>query len=83
MTKIGYIVKVKAKGREYFYLRKSVRGKNNMVRKETIFSFGTKEKAFSKLLEWKYDLSLLPNELKKLGYDLEDVEIWINQINKK
>jgi hypothetical protein len=82
MNKIGYIVKIKSKGREYFYLRKSVR-KVDLVEKKTIYSFGSKRNAIEKILLWKENLELLPEELKKLGYGKEDILKWIEQINNK
>lgn len=83
MAKTGFIVKNVSKGREYFYLRKSIRVKNNVVNKKNLFSFGSRKKAIENLNEWKNDISKMPNELKKLGYDLEDIDNWINQIESK
>ncbi|MBG9585551.1 hypothetical protein [Cytobacillus firmus] len=83
MNKIGFIVRVKAKGKEYFYLRKSIREKNDLIRKEKIYSFGHREKAIRRLQEWQNDIDQMPKELINLGYDLDDVQIWLNEINSK
>lgn len=84
MAKTGFIVKNVSKGREYFYLRKSIRVKtNNVVNKKNLFSFGSRKKAIENLNEWLNDVSKMPSELKNLGYDLEDVKIWIEQIESK
>jgi hypothetical protein len=82
LSKIGFIVKNKSNGKEYFYLRKSIRSKE-LVSKQNIFSFGNKEKALNNLFEWKKDFNKMPLELKGLGYDLEDVSNWIEQIESK
>lgn len=83
MNKIGFIVKVKAKGKDYFYLRKSIRDKNDLIRKENIFSFGHREKAIKRLQDWQTNEAQMPTELINLGYDLEDVRDWLEQINSK
>lgn len=83
MAKIGFIVRVRAKGKEYFYLRKSIREKNDLIRKEKIYSFGHREKAIRKLQEWQSDIDQMPKELINLGYDLDDVQVWLNEINSK
>lgn len=82
MSKVGYIVKIKAKGKDYFYLRKSVREKKQVF-KENIYSFGTREKAIDNLVLWGKDLNNLPDDLRELGYDLEDVISWKEQIMNK
>lgn len=83
MAKIGFIVRVRAKGKDYFYLRKSIRDKNDLIRKEKIFSFGNREKAIRRLQDWQSDIDHMPKELINLGYDLDDVQVWLNEINSK
>jgi hypothetical protein len=82
MDKTGFVVKVTSKNREYFYLRRSF-WKDNRPQNKNIFSFGNKEKAVKNLNEWKNDFNKIPIELKKMGYDLEDVLTWIEQIESK
>lgn len=83
MNKIGFIVRVRARGKDYFYLRKSIRDKNDLIRKENIFSFGHREKAIKRLKDWQSGEDQMPKELINLGYDLEDVQVWLNEINSK
>lgn len=82
MTKKGFIIKVKSKGREYFYLRRSV-WKNKVSRPENIFSFGSKEKALHKISLWKNNTDSFPEELKKMGFGEEDISLWLEQIENK
>lgn len=82
MNKVGYITKIKSRGKEYFYLRKSIR-KLNSIEKKQIYSFGSREDALKNLDNWKINIEFLPQELKDLGYSLEDVLYWIEQIEKK
>lgn len=83
MAKIGFIVRVRGKGKDYFYLRKSIRDKNDLIRKENIFSFGHREKAIKRLQDWQSGEVKMPKELINLGYDLEDLRDWLEQINSK
>ncbi|WP_256816686.1 hypothetical protein [Cytobacillus sp. Bac17] len=85
MSKTGFLVKVSSKGREYFYLRKSERLKENKAvkRDRNIYSFGTRSKAIENLQDWQRDIEKMPNDLKILGYDREDVLSWIEQIENK
>lgn len=85
MSKTGFLVKVSSKGREYFYLRKSERLKENKAvkRDRNVYSFGTRSKAIENLQDWKRDIEKMPNDLKILGYDREDVLSWIEQIENK
>ena len=82
MNKIGYIIRIKSKGRYYFYLRKSFR-EDNKPKNKTIYSFGNKEKAVNSLEEWINNHDLMPGELKELGYDIEDVKGWITEIKNR
>lgn len=85
MKKTGFVVKVKAKGKEYFYLRKAERLKENKAikRDRNIFSFGSRKKAIENLSMWSEDIINMPGELQKMGYELEDVLSWIEQIESK
>jgi hypothetical protein len=85
MKKTGFLVKVRAKNKEYFYLRKAERLKEDksIKRDKNIYSFGSQEKAMENLLMWKNDITNLPGKLKDLGYELEDVLSWIEQIESK
>jgi hypothetical protein len=82
MNKIGYITKIKSRGKEYFYLRKSIR-KSDSIEKKQIYSFGSREAALTNLKNWKENIEILPQELKELGYSLSDVLSWIEQIENK
>lgn len=85
MSKTGFIVKVKSKGKEYFYLRKSERNKDDKSKKRdtNIYSFGTREKAVENLTLWKDNIDIIPEELKNMNYDREDVSSWIKKIESK
>ena len=85
MRKIGFIIKVKSRGKEYYYLRKAERKKGNTSLKinTNIFAFGQREKALENLNRWKNNFDDFPLKLKDLGYDLEDISTWIEQIESK
>ncbi|MEF7566323.1 hypothetical protein V4V35_25370 [Bacillus infantis] len=87
MNNVGFIIKNRSHGKEYFYLRKSVRIKNSsgesVPRNVNIFSFGTREKALEDLNRWKNGSDELPLKLQQLGYGKNDVEFWINEIEKR
>lgn len=82
MRNTGFVIKNKSKGREYFYLRKSIRV-NGIVKKQNIYSFGTKDKALKNLLEWINDSKKIPLVLTEMGYNKNDVIYWIEEIKKK
>lgn len=82
MPKVGYIAKVRSKGTDYFYLRKSVR-KGDLVEKKKIFSFGSRTNALENLKYWYLHMEDFPKELSKLGYEKEDISCWINDIESK
>jgi hypothetical protein len=82
MDKTGFVVKVMSKGREYFYLRRSFR-KDNKPQNKNIFSFGSREKAIGNLSEWKEDKEKIPKELRNMGYELEDISNWLEQLKNK
>lgn len=85
MAKTGFVIKVKSKGKEYFYLRKSERNKEDKSKKRdtNIYSFGTREKAVENLTAWKNNTSDIPDELKKMNYGKEDILSWIEKIENK
>lgn len=93
MNKVGYLIKhsvtVNGKDYEYFYLRRSDRikgaAKNGKYPKTQInlFNFGNKKKTILQLEQWENDISQMPNSLKNLGYDLEDVKKWKSQLDDK
>lgn len=79
MSKTGFLVKVKAKNREYFYLRKSF-WKDNKPQNKNVFSFGNKQKALNSFYEWKNNIENMPSDLREMGFDREDIVNWIDQI---
>jgi hypothetical protein len=82
MRKTGFLVKVSSKGRQYFYLRRSY-WINSVSKNKNIYSFGSRESAIKNLCEWKNDISKMPETLKNMGYDINDVLNWIEQIERK
>jgi len=78
---VGYLAKVKSKGRTYWYL-KEYAGKQpfKMNRERTIFNFGNEENALAKMHFWKVKSDYFPVELIDLGYGKDDLQSWINQI---
>lgn len=79
MDKVGFVAKVKAKGRYYFYLRKSF-WENNKPKNKNLYSFGNEAKAIILIEEWIRRPESFPGELKELGYDLEDAARWLQEI---
>lgn len=82
LKKTGFVTTVRAKGKVYYYLRKSKRV-NGTVKKENIYSFGTKEKALNNLSNWISNKENIPLELLNLGYDEKDLVLWYEEIKKK
>lgn len=82
MSKIGFIIKNKSRGNEYFYLRKSIRVKDQVMKKN-VYSFGIRSKAIALINEWLIDFTKFPKELLDLGYDENDVSKWLEQIKNK
>lgn len=82
MAKIGYVTRIKTKGYEYFYLRKSVRSADS-VNKVQLYSFGSRDKALKNLYAWKKNIDSMPQELKDLKFDSNDILSWIEQIENK
>ncbi|MGE7191985.1 hypothetical protein [Lysinibacillus fusiformis] len=90
MKQVGYIIrhlKIKnGKEYEYFYLRRSDRFKTSGESKEKrtyLYSFGNRKKALAQLDSWENDLGIIPKELTELGYSLEDVKKWKQEIESK
>lgn len=79
LKKIGYIVKVTARNKEYYYLRKAYR-ENGVKKAINLYGFGTKEKALEDLSEWKDDIRKMPAKLSRLGYNEQDIIKWQNKI---
>lgn len=79
--KIGYLSKVKSKGKTYIYIRVSERYKDDsgksIVRKRNIFSFGCMPKALDNMYYWRDNPEMFPDELKEMGYNLNDLYEWI------
>lgn len=79
LKKIGYIVKVTARNKEYYYLRKAYR-ENGVKKAINLYCFGTKEKALKDFSEWKDDIRKMPAKLSRLGYNEQDIIKWQNKI---
>jgi hypothetical protein len=77
VKKTGFIIKNIAKGRTYFYLRRSV-WENGISKPKNVFSLGNKEKALDKINSWF--LEGLPEELTKLGFNKDDLQEWLEKI---
>lgn len=75
----GYIVKVRANGKEYFYLRVSYR-KNKKKKCRNIYSFGNKREAINILNRYIRDPENVPVRLR--GYRTNDFQKWLSKINK-
>ncbi|CDQ42118.1 hypothetical protein [Virgibacillus salexigens] len=78
-----YIEKTKSKGVYYLYLRKYDGRIRYGTKKRTLYAFGRLEKARNNLIEWKNDISKLPEDLKKHGCTRDDLEKWISQTHSK
>ncbi|WP_430483519.1 hypothetical protein [Rossellomorea marisflavi] len=79
MKKIGFIVKVKSKGRNYYYLRRSF-WEDNKPKNKSVYSFGNHEKAVETIQHWIESPQAFPDDLKGYGYDLDDAERWLEEI---
>jgi hypothetical protein len=82
MDKTGFVVKVTSRGREYFYLRRSF-WKDNRPQNKNIYSFGSRRKALENLRQWQEEFNTFPDELKEMGFAIQDVSRWIEQIKNK
>lgn len=81
MSKAGFVQAVKARGKYFFYVRKSFRDENKKPKNKNIFSLGQKEKALSSLNEWVKDHESAPDVLQK--YSVEDFKNWIEYVENK
>jgi hypothetical protein len=81
LKKVGFIHRFKAKGRYYYYLRKSI-WKDGTSKKMTIYCFGNKEKAIENLNRWITEEEFIPEELKNLGFNKDDFTKWLMYIKK-
>lgn len=78
-------MKVKSKSGEYFYLRVSerLRDGKGTKRDRNIFKFGSKENAIKNISIWEESMDFFPPELKNMGYNLNDLRSWKEQILNK
>jgi hypothetical protein len=79
LKKVGFVARVKSRGKFYYYLRVSFRNGQN-PRNKSIYSFGNQQKAIDSIEEWISRPESFPGELKELGYDLEDAARWLQEI---
>lgn len=86
MKKVGFIIKISKKVNEkqyeYFHLRRSDRI-NKKKRDTNLYNFGNREKALALLKEWENEIDKFPKDLRNLGYSLEDVKKWKEDIESK
>ena|SRR5690625_5152041 len=86
--KTGYLT-ASSKGKyKYVQLRRSVSVKNEttgdrVVKKELLFSFGNYETSLENMRFWRENPAEFPEKLKKLGYDLNDLDDWILTLETK
>lgn len=78
----GYLSVVRSGNYKYIQLRQSVSKKNEVrgsrtINKIIVYSFGNVKKAIEKLYDWRDNPKNFPQELKKRGYDLYDLDDWI------
>lgn len=78
--KLGYLSQVKVKGKRYIYLKEYQGKKNGKITEPRIYAFGHRSIALQRMKEWQKDFSTFPEYLKKLGYDENDLQDWINTL---
>jgi hypothetical protein len=81
LSKVGFIAKVKSKGRTYIYLRKSY-WEDNKPKNRNVYSFGNQAKATESIVGWINGEEPFPKELSEMGYSVRDAEKWIHEIEK-
>lgn len=81
MTKSGFVAAVKARGKYYFYVRKSFRDENKKPRNVALMGLGQKENALSLLNYWIEDEKNVPDNMRKYG--VEDFKKWIEYVESK
>lgn len=78
----GYLSVVRSGQYKYLQLRQSVAKKDDLdgsrtINKKVVYSFGNTDRAIYKLYNWRDNPDKFPIELKKMGYDLCDLDDWI------
>lgn len=87
MKRKGFIVKVKARGKYYYYIRVSERIKNSLGQSiptnRNVYALGRKQSALDTLNGWKSNIDMFPDELKEKGFNIENVDLWLEQLKEK
>ena len=81
-TRTGYLARKCYSNKVYIYLRKSFR-ENGKTKNKTLYSFGVTEKALDQLKGIRSNPDLFPLELKRLNFNLDDVDEWILTLETK
>jgi hypothetical protein len=78
-----FLKSVKSKGNIYLYLCSYDPNTDKETKTRIVYGFGRREKAIKKMIEWKKDFRLFPGELKKIGCSRNDLNKWIEKLNRK
>lgn len=76
-----YLDRVKAKGRQYLYLKMyDTEVTYSKDKRVVLYRFGREEKALQNMYLWLSDINKMPVELKELNCNKDDLKKWIYQL---
>lgn len=81
MSKSGYVAAVKARGKYFFYVRKSFRNEQKKPTAKNIMGLGQKENALATLQSWIDNEKNVPDNMRI--YREEDFKKWIKYVEGK
>ena len=75
---MGYLSKVKSGDNHYIYLTEYIPTQEYTTKNEQhVFAFGNAKRALFKMRHWKRNPSSFPEELRRRGYTICDVDRWL------
>ncbi|MFC4323677.1 hypothetical protein [Litchfieldia salsa] len=79
---MGYLSQVKSNGKQYIYLTEYIGNQKYSTKKEHhVYAFGEVRMALIRMRRWRRKFSSeFPEELKSLGYNADDLKVWIETI---
>lgn len=79
---MAFLTRVHANGATYLYLREYATRRNVINNSVTIYRFGRIDNALKKMHKWKQDINKFPEQLKRRGFEKEDLKAWIKRVER-
>lgn len=78
---MGFLSQVRVKGKQYIYLSEYIGQKKFTTKSDIhVYGFGERTKALERMKKWQRGEEELPKEIRKRGYDLDDLAQWIQTL---